>query len=227
MSERRALRKIEDGPRAAGIIIPLFSCVSSASWGIGEIPDIAPLTEWMRGAELSVLQILPLNEMAAGQQSPYSAMSAMAIDPIFLRVAGLEDFEALGGEASLVAADRDALRTVRRSATIDYPTVRRLKQSALRAAFLRFVDVEWKHDTRRARALRMFVTAQAWWVEDYSVFRAIHAREHEHPWTEWSQELQRREPAAIDRVRRELVNEVLYYQYLQWLAAIQWHEVRH
>jgi 4-alpha-glucanotransferase len=227
MSERRVFRKIQDGPRAAGVIIPLFSCMSSASWGIGEIPDIAPLTEWMRRAELSVLQMLPLNEMAAGQQSPYSAMSAMAIDPIFLRVAGLEDFEALGGEASLAPADRDTLRTLRRSATIDYPTVRRLKQSALRAAFLRFVDVEWKHDTRRARALRMFVTAQAWWVEDYSVFRAIHAREHEHPWTEWSEELQRREPAAIDRVRRELANEVLYYQYLQWLAAMQWHEVRH
>jgi 4-alpha-glucanotransferase len=227
MSERRASRNVQDGPRTAGLIIPLFSCVSSASWGIGEIPDIAPLTEWMRGAELSVLQILPLNEMAAGQQSPYSAMSAMAIDPIFLRVTGLEDFEAVGGEASLSAVDRDALRSLRRSTTIDYPTVRRLKQSALRAAFERFVDVEWSHETRRAKALRMFVTAQAWWVEDYSVFRAIHAREHERPWTEWAEELQRREPAAIDRVRRELAHEVLYYQYLQWLAAMQWHEVRH
>src|SRR6476660_3344836 len=135
MSERRAFRKIEDGPRAAGVIIPLFSCVSSASWGIGEIPDIAPLTEWMRGAELSVLQILPLNEMAAGQQSPYSAMSAMAIDPLFIHVPAVADFAALGGESALSPDDRDALCRIRASRTVDYVTVRRLKSAALRAAF--------------------------------------------------------------------------------------------
>src|SRR5205814_5354012 len=57
-------------------------------------------------------------------------------------------------------------------------------------------------------------------------FRGIHARYDERPWTEWSEELQRREPAAIDRARRELAQEVLFYQYLQWLAASQWQRVR-
>ncbi len=212
--------------RFAGLIIPLFSCASSDSWGVGEFADVAPLTRWMHKAGLSVLQLLPLNEMAAGQQSPYSAMSAMAIDPIFIRVPGIDDFEALGGEAALSPDDRDALNHVRTSRPLDYTMIRRLKQTALRAAFQRFVDVEWRHNTERAKALRTFVTAQAWWVEDYSVFRAIHAREHERPWTEWPDDLQRREPAAIDRVRRELSHDVLYYQYLQWLASAQWNDVR-
>ena len=42
--------------------------------------------------------MLPLNEMAAGQQSPYSAVSAMAIDPIFIRLPDVPEFAALGGE---------------------------------------------------------------------------------------------------------------------------------
>jgi len=212
--------------RSAGIILPLFSCASSESWGVGELADIVPLSHWMRGAGLSILQLLPLNEMAAGQQSPYSAMSAMAIDPVFIRVPDLEDFDAVGGEASLPAADRAALADVRVARTVDYSTVRRLKQIALEASFQRFVNAEWKQNSARARALHTFVTAQAWWVEDYSVFRAIHARENERPWTEWPEELQRRDPAAIDRVRRELAREVLYYQYLQWVAAGQWHDAR-
>jgi 4-alpha-glucanotransferase len=72
--------------RRAGLLIPLFSFPSSSSWGIGDIGDIAPMAAWLQGAGQSVLQLLPLNEMADGEQSPYSALSAMAIDPIYIRL---------------------------------------------------------------------------------------------------------------------------------------------
>ncbi|PYR36227.1 MAG: 4-alpha-glucanotransferase, partial [Acidobacteria bacterium] len=72
------------GRRRAGLLIPLFSCTSTDSWGIGDVGDVEPVTAWLASAGLRVLQLLPLNEMAPGQQSPYSAISAMAIDPIFI-----------------------------------------------------------------------------------------------------------------------------------------------
>src|SRR5437588_7375538 len=181
---------------------------------------------WLAGAGMRVLQLLPINEMAPGQQSPYSAISAMAVDPVFIALAAVEDFEAIGGEASMLADDRAALDEVRTSARIDYVQVRRLKRAALGASFARFVDAEWKRDSARARDFRTFVAQQAWWIEDYSLFRAIHARESERPWSEWPIDLQRREPAAIDRARRELAQDVLFYQYLQWLAATQWRAAR-
>ena len=80
--------------RRAGLLIPLFSCPSTASWGIGEIGDIEPVTAWLAGAGQRMLQLLPLNEMALDQASPYSAMSAMAIDPIFIRVGAVPEFAA-------------------------------------------------------------------------------------------------------------------------------------
>ena len=86
------------GRRRAGLLIPLFSCPSTTSWGIGDIGDIRPATEWLQLAGVRVLQLLPLNEMASGQQSPYSAISAMAIDPIFIRVPDVPEFAAAGGE---------------------------------------------------------------------------------------------------------------------------------
>ena len=119
------------GRRRAGLLIPLFSCPSTASWGIGDIGDIEPLTAWLAGAGQRILQLLPLNEMAPGQKSPYSAISAMAIDPIFISVPRVPDFEALGGEASLSLADRDTLADVRRAPRIMYEAVRRLKLDAL------------------------------------------------------------------------------------------------
>src|SRR6185503_6336833 len=181
-------------------------------------------TEWLASAGQRVFQLLPLNEMAPAQQSPYSAISAMAIDPIFIRVPGVPEFEALGGEAALSPGDREALSDVRCAKRIDHRTVRRLKYTALRAAFERFLEAEWRRDS--ARALRSYVSEQAWWVEDYSLFRALHVREHERPWTEWPVELQRREPAAIHRARRELADEVVFHQYLQWLAGTQWQHAR-
>src|SRR5438132_4441926 len=199
------------GRRQSGLLIPLFSCSSSTSWGMGDIGDLAPMTAWLAGAGQHILQLLPINERAPGQQSPYSAISAMAIDPLYLRVPDVPEFAAMGGEGSLTAGDRELLDAVRRASRIDYGNVRRLKRASLRAAFERFSTEEWCHDTGRARELKGFISEQAWWIEDYALFRAIHASQDERPWTEWPAALQRREPADIDRARRELMRELLFY----------------
>ena len=214
------------GGRKAGLAIPLASCPSTASWGIGDIGDLVPMAGWLAEAGQQLWQLLPLNEMASGQQSPYSALSAMAIDPLYISVPGVPEFAAAGGVASLSTHDRDLLDEVRRTPRLDYARVRALKASALRAAFERFHDTEWRHDTSRARELKRFASEQAWWVEDYALFRALHAHHSERPWTEWSAALQRREPAEIDHARREIARDVLFRQYLQWLASTQWQAAR-
>src|SRR5437764_12377187 len=120
------------GRRRAGLLIPLFSCPTTTSWGIGDIGDLPEVARWLAGAGQRALQLLPLNEMAPGQQSPYSAISAMAIDPLFIRVADVPDFEALGGEAGLAPSARDTLAAVRRAPLVVFADIRPLKQTALR-----------------------------------------------------------------------------------------------
>src|SRR5437867_2626706 len=144
------------GRRRAGLLIPLFACPSSASWGIGEIGDLPAFTSWLAGAGLRILQLLPINEMAPGQQSPYSAISAMAVDPLFISLRAVPEFAALGGEEALSADEKRLLETARRAATIQYADVRRLKHSALRRAFARFHETEWCRDTERARRFKTF-----------------------------------------------------------------------
>ena len=208
------------GRRRTGLLIPLFSSPSTTSWGIGDIGDLAPLTAWLAGAGCRVLQLLPLNEMAPGQQSPYSAISAMAIDPIFIRLQDVPEFRAAGGERALPCAASRALERVSASPQVDYAAVRQLKHDALKAAFARFHEDASGAATRNARAsFARSSRRQAWWIEDYALFRAIHAHEGERPWTEWPEPLRRRDPPAIDRARRELSRDVMFYQYLQWLAA--------
>jgi len=212
--------------RRAGLLIPLFSFPSSSSWGIGDIGDIAAMARWLKSAGQCVLQLLPLNEMADGEQSPYSALSAMAIDPIYIRLPDVAECAALGGEESLSADDRSVLDRVREASTVDYQSIRRIKLTALTAAFDRFFDEEWKRSTARASALADFVAGESWWLEGYALFRALHDREDKRPWTEWPERLRRRDAGSVSRAREELSRHVLFFQYLQWLAAEQWGAAR-
>ena len=63
------------------------------------------------------------------------------------------------------------------------------------------------------------------WLDDYALFQALHVREGR-PWTEWPAPLCDREPGAIAAARRELDEEILFYEYLQWIADTEWQEAR-
>ena len=210
------------GSRRAGVVVPLFSIPSSRSWGVGEIGDIDAIVRWLTTAGQRILQLLPLNEMPPGESSPYSALSAMAIDPQFITLDDVRDFVEIGGEAALEPELRARLANVRNAARIQYTEMRGLKQIALRRCFARFRDVEWSGDTRRAATLRSYVAEQTWWLEEYALFRALHARHDERAWTDWPAPLRARQPEALRQAREELADEILFRQYVQWIADDQW-----
>jgi len=214
------------GSRRAGILVPLFSIPSTTSWGIGEIGDLEPLARWLERSGQRLLQLLPINEMPPGERSPYSALSAMAIDPQFISMRTLEDFNAIGGEASLAPAARAALDAARIATAIDYATVRSLKHDALQRSFAHFRETEWTSDTRRASAFRAFCEHQAWWLEDYALFRALHARFGERSWLEWPEPMRDRAPDAPAAAREQPADDITFRQYLQWVADDQWAQAR-
>ena len=104
--------------RHAGVLVPLFSIPSRRSWGIGEIPDLVPLSRWLDQAGLDFVQFLPLNEMQEGQSSPYSALSAMAIDPVYIAIEDVDEFVVAGDDA-LGAEERTALARARLAPRVD------------------------------------------------------------------------------------------------------------
>ena len=215
------------GRRRAGLLIPLFSCPSAGSWGIGDIGDIAAAHRagWPPPASgfcscFRSTRWRPASSRRTRRSARWRSIRFSSA------------CRALPSSSSSAARRRwppaiaTTLRAVRASPRVEFQAVRGLKQRALRASFERFLEHEWRSGSERDRALQAYVSEQAWWLEDYALFRALHAREHERAWTEWPEALQRREPTAIDRARRELADEVLFQQYLQWLAGTQWQEAR-
>jgi 4-alpha-glucanotransferase len=212
--------------RRAGVLVPLFSIPSVRSWGIGEIGDLEHMTGWLAEGGQRLLQLLPITETSPDDPSPYGALSAMAIDPQYISLGDLEDFAAIGGERRLEAPLRKELDRLRALPVIDYRAVRTLKQLSLRRAFDHFLKTEWAGDSTRAALLRRFAMEHAWWLDDYVLFRALHARHNEQAWMDWPAPLRDREPRAIEAERRALRDEILFRTYLQWIAGEQWNTAR-
>jgi 4-alpha-glucanotransferase len=212
--------------RQSGIAVPLFSLTSNHGWGIGEFPDLADFAAWLSEAGQSVVQILPINEMPPIETSPYSAMTAMALDPIYVSLPDVPDFAAIGGEGALDGAERAEITRLRRLPRIDYAAVRWLKNRWLRRSFDRFLKMEVARGTPRATHFDAFRAAQSWWLDEYALFRALHAHHEERKWAEWPRALAAAERDAVQQIRPSLILEITYCSYLQWIAAEQWGEAR-
>jgi len=211
--------------RRAGLLLPLFSARSSRSWGIGDIADLSRLGPWLRASGLRMLQVLPVNDMATGQTSPYSALSAMAIEPLYIAIDDVAEVQALG-EAAFpdgAVARRAGLNA---SPSVPYAEVKAIKSVALRRAFDHFRTNEWAHDTARAQDLRDYIAAERWWLEDYALFRVLHDHHHARPWWEWPAGLVAREPEAMTAARTTHATAVLEACWTQWIAQRQWEQAR-
>ncbi|TMA39317.1 MAG: 4-alpha-glucanotransferase [Deltaproteobacteria bacterium] len=217
---------MSEGRREAGILLPLFSVRGRRDWGIGEIADLAPLVRWLAAAGHGLLQLLPIVETAPGERSPYTVLSAFAIDSIYLALREVEDFVAAGGEAALAPDDRTRLDGAREQANIDYDAVRAVKRRALEIAFEHFLATEWRGRSARAAAFEGFRAAEADWLDSYSLFRACKESRDEGPWTAWEPALRDREPTAVAVAARQVERRRLFHEYVQWVAAEQWSAVR-
>ncbi len=220
--------------RIAGVTVPLFSLRGAGSWGIGEIGDLPAFAEWMKEAGIRLVQLLPLGEISGGETSPYGALTAFGIDPIYVSLAAVPD---LGADVQ-TALDRSrlhrgqidsaygALARARESRNVDYGAVRSLKQHALRVAFGRFYEGELLTGTPRAAAFRAFSQENEGWLPDYALFRALKDAQRGEAWWEWPEALRDRRSKALAEARVTHAREVLYYRYVQWLAHVQWYDAR-
>ncbi len=70
-------------------------------------------------------------------------------------------------------------------------------------------------------AYQQFCNTHQHWLEDYALFRALKAKHNDAYYLEWPVELVRRVPAALERARRELANQIDQVRFAQFLLFRQ------
>ena len=210
--------------RRAGLLLPLSSARNRRG-NLATYADAGALARWLVSAGCTLWQHLPLSEVAPGQDSPYAASSSFALEPVYIDLEQVAEYVDGGGEASLPVADREALERDRTSPKVDFSSVRAVKRRALDRAWGRFRERELEKGSVRAKAFLAFREQHHAWLEDWTLYRALHDR-RQTSWRAWEPALRDRDPAALDAARAELRDVLAGLAYAQWIADEQWRRGR-
>ena len=200
-------------PRAAGVLLHPTSLPSRG--GIGDFgPAAYQFADFLAEARQGVWQVLPLGPLGYGN-SPYSATSAFAGNPLLISL------ERLAEHGWIERAKIDHL--AQDSGPLEYDRVFANKMPLLFEAARSFVRSA--SGSARER-LDHFRSENAWWLDDFVLFDSLRSKHKLESWNHWPRELAYRDPAALEKARKELGVDLEIRGALQFAFCEQWRGLR-
>ncbi|KQX52904.1 4-alpha-glucanotransferase [Streptomyces sp. Root1304] len=214
------------GRRSYGLLVQLYSLLSTRSWGMGDLGDLRELVTWAgRAHGAGFVQVNPLHAGVPGapsDPSPYRPSSRRFPDPVHLRIEEIPEYALVGPERREeldgILADAADLRerVLGKGASIDRDAVWEVK---LRALELVLGSVE-PGPGRRAD-FHDFLADRGRALEDHATYQAL-AERHGHHWRDWPEPL--RDPRTAEAAVRDdpaLAARVDFHCRLAWLTDRQ------
>ncbi len=200
-------------PRATGILLHPTSL--PARGGIGDFGSAAyEFVDFLAAARQGLWQVLPLGPLGYGN-SPYSATSAFAGNPLLISLERLADHG---------WAERSRITdTSVHDGPVDYESVFHRKMPLVAEAARNFS----RRATGNARArFEQFCRDNQSWLDDFVLFDELRSRYKLANWNEWPVELARRDPVALDKIRGELAENLAMRRAIQFAFYEQWRALR-
>lgn len=168
--------------------------------GIGDLGlEARSFADFLARAGQRWWQMLPVGPVGYGD-SPYSALSAFAGNPLFV------DLDALGVDVEHEKLPDDA---------VDYRATTTFRERHLRRAFSKLDE-----HARKRRA--DFCEREASWLDDFALFDALKRAHEGRAWWQWEKEVRHRRPEAIERARKTLAEGIDLAKSAQWAFDEQW-----
>ena len=199
-----------------GVAVPVSALRSEKSIGIGEFADLPLLAQWCRSVGMEVIQILPVND-TGGDSSPYSAVSAFALHPVYIRIGDLPEIDGLESGRARLEEMIDELRSeCEEHKTVRYRRVAERKDRILREVFRVAGD-----KTTRSREFTVWVEKNPW-VIPYAVFKNLKDVNGQKPWTAWETN-RNPDPDEIARIWSSGADrdDLLFYAWVQFRLEAQ------
>ena len=198
--------------RSAGILLHPTSLPSLG--GIGDLgPEAYAFADFLSNARLGLWQVLPLSPPGMGN-SPYSAISAFAGNPLLISLERLADRGWIGKDKlkGLAAAN----------ATVEFEEVIATKLPLLRDAAQNFLEGR-AGDLKR---FENFKNEQAWWLEDFVLFDVMRQHHAGATWSSWLPGLAHRDQQAMHEFGLEYQAELERERAIQFAFFEQWRALR-
>ena len=197
--------------RSAGILMPLFALPSP--YGIGTLGQAAyDFVDFLAAAGQSYWQMLPAGPISYGD-SPYQSFSTFAGNPYYV------DLDLLIDDGLLTQEEVAAEDWGGDPGRVDYGKLYEHRLAVLRKAASRGIP-------RDRAALEAFRRERAW-LPDCALFMALKRHFHMLPWSRWPEaDIRLHRPAACERYRAVLREDVELFEYIQLLFYRQWNALR-
>lgn len=196
--------------------MPLFSVYSKNSIGIGEIPDLKLLTDWCCNTGLSIIQLLPLNEVGF-DFSPYNGVSTFALEPMYISLKDLRKTD--------LKPFRNEIRDLKKkyvnfkdSGKLNYE----IKNEKLRLLRKIFSSV----DLSGIKNFEIFVNENKHWLRYYSLFRILTVMHDGKDWADWELKYAYISSLTAEKILRENEDERNFYYWMQWQLFEQLRSVK-
>lgn len=212
--------------KTTGLLIPAFSTRRHGDLGIGDTQGMRTWIDWAARHKIGFLQLLPINENGI-DESPYAAISSVALDPIYLSFDPPEIPYLTQAEIDVA---RGSLGAHLSSHLVDYPSVRAAKQDLLEISFARF---QVHSAPELISEFQAFRDQHDSWLPEYCLFKfLIEINGEELTWDQWPEET--RSPDAAKKFveilrtqeREQIDSRFNYFAYVQWLCFRQWKSLR-
>lgn len=190
--------------KRAGILVPLFSVFSKESAGIGDIEDIKLLVDWCAASGNSILQLLPMNEVGP-LFCPYDSLSSFALDPMYMRLEGVDGADTDEARASIVKL-KEAFPPGGKN--VDY-RIKDEKMKVLRGIF------DALPEPKKA-GFSGYADANRYWLEDFALFCYLKKAQKGYAWWQWEKQYLDRDPVALKNIAVEHAGDLDFYKWLQW-----------
>lgn len=190
--------------RMAGVLSPLFSIYSDKSLGIGDLEDIKLLIDWCKRCGISILQLLPMNEVGP-TFCPYDSISSFALEPMYVY---------LKGQGARVKGQEKI-----RSSRVDYS----IKEKKIRLLWKIFAS-EKKVESNKE--FKKFCNENGYWLDDFSLYKAIKDYHNGAPWYEWKEAYKDRDRFTMEGFTGEHRKEIGFHKWAQWIACKQFKAVK-
>ena len=215
-------------PRLAGMMVPVFSLRHSKDFGIGDTEAVREAITFCAKNKMGLLQLLPINETGE-DNSPYNAISSVALDPVYLSLTP-DQLPGLLPE-TLTSIFPESVSTKLRNGPVQYQKVKQLKLEVLSHAYVDFEAVDLETGTDIAYEFQAFVEGNMGWLPGYTLFRTLLNEYNRNAlWHEWIPEHQNLAAAEIWLATAEDRDELVRYRqftaYVQWICWKQWAGVR-
>ncbi|HQU08575.1 MAG: 4-alpha-glucanotransferase [Verrucomicrobia bacterium 21-51-4] len=201
--------------RSVGILAHVSSLPSP--YGIGNFGKGAhDFVDFLSDAGMRLWQVCPLGPTGYGD-SPYQSFSAFALNPYFIDLEKLIDFNAITAE------DLAPLRALPQE-RVDYGALYATFWPILEKAANKFLNNPQRGDLHLI--WKTFLEENHAWVEPYCAFMALKARFKGQSWTQWPAEFRNYQKAQQSPLFAEIVKAGEKYAVYQCIAFSQWRDLR-